>query len=147
MFGMFGSKKASNETNSYVSNVSHEEMYNKIGKGTVAEGTINSEGEIRLEGVIKGLLVCQSKVVIGPTGEAHGDVDCQVADISGKIVGTLKVKDILFLRSTAVIEGDVFTHKMVMEEGAVLDGNCSMKSFSSGSVSFDNNSKVEAKAS
>lgn len=56
---------------------------NIIGAGTVIEGEVKSNGDIRVDGVIKGSVTSKSKVVVGSTGSIEGDVTCQNADISG----------------------------------------------------------------
>ena len=92
---------------------------------------------LRIDGSLDGYLTSKSKVVIGESGVIKGDVICENADISGKIEGTLKVKEILYLKSTANLEGDVKTKKLVVDNGAVLNGSISMKM--EGEFSFDQN--------
>jgi cytoskeletal protein CcmA (bactofilin family) len=84
------------------------------------------EGNIQIEGLIKGTLTSKGKVVIGSAGVVEGDVLCQHAEISGKVNGKLKIADILFLKSSAKVDGDIQTGKLVMESGVQFNGNCSM---------------------
>lgn len=102
------------------------DAFNKISEGTVIEGEINSSGDIRIDGKVKGTLRSKSKVVIGTSGEVDGDISCHSADVHGFVTGKLKVRDILYLKSTARISGDILSKKLVIESGAVFDGNCSM---------------------
>ena len=99
---------------------------NLIGTGTFIEGEIKSEGDIRIDGKINGTITSQAKVVVGSTGQINGDMVCQNADISGKITGKLVVGEFLFLKSSAVIEGDITTNKLVVEAGAKFNGSCQM---------------------
>lgn len=99
---------------------------NIIGAGTVIEGEIKSNGDIRVDGTIKGSVTTKSKVVIGSTGSIEGDVTCQNADISGSIIGKTTVNEMLFLKANARINGDIQTGKLVVEVGASFTGNCSM---------------------
>ncbi len=155
MFGMFGTKKAVSATGNHMPNVqSQEEMYNKIGRGTLLEGTVTCEGEIRVEGEIDGLLVSKSKVVVGATGLIKGDIKCNIADISGHVKGKIQVSELLFLRSTAQIDGEIFTGKLVVEEGAAINGNCHMgskvansSSNTSGAAGKNEQAKVQKAAS
>lgn len=99
---------------------------NIIGAGTVIEGEIKSNGDIRIDGTIRGSVTSKAKVVVGSTGTIEGDVFCQNADISGVIKGKTTVMEMLFLKSPARINGDIQTGKLVVEVGASFTGNCSM---------------------
>jgi cytoskeletal protein CcmA (bactofilin family) len=103
-------------------------VINIIGAGTVIEGEIRSNGDVRIDGKIRGSVTSRAKVVIGATGDVEGDVVCQSADVSGSIKGKTTVTEMLFLKSTAKVNGDIFTGKLVVEIGASFSGNCSMGS-------------------
>ena len=115
--------------NKAVSTFQHElgsGSINIISSGTVIEGEIKSNGDIRIDGTIRGSVTSKSKVVVGSTGVVEGDVFCQSADISGVIVGKTTVVEMLFLKSHARINGDIHTGKLVVEVGASFTGNCNM---------------------
>jgi cytoskeletal protein CcmA (bactofilin family) len=99
---------------------------NLIGAGTVIEGEVRASGDIRVDGTIIGSVTSKAKVVIGATGNVTGDINCQNADISGAIKGKAIVNEMLFLKSTAKINGDIVTGKLVVEVGASFTGNCNM---------------------
>ncbi len=99
---------------------------NRINHGTELNGELISDGDIRVEGIIRGTLRCKSKVAIGQSGIVEGDIICKNADIEGKIHGDLEVNDTLILKSTAVVEGNIHTGKIVIENGARFNGVCSM---------------------
>ncbi len=99
---------------------------NIIGAGTIIEGEIKSNGDIRIDGTIRGSVTSKAKVVVGSTGIVDGDVHCQNADISGTVKGKITVMEMLFLKSAARINGDIQTGKLVVEVGASFTGNCSM---------------------
>lgn len=99
---------------------------NIIGNGTVIEGEISSNGDIRIDGIIRGSVTSKAKVVIGSTGQVEGDIVCQNADISGSVLGKTNVAEMLFLKSPARINGDIQTGKLIVEVGASFTGNCSM---------------------
>jgi cytoskeletal protein CcmA (bactofilin family) len=101
-------------------------ILNIIGAGTTVEGTISCDGDIRIEGHVKGTVNSKAKIVIGSTGSVEGDLYCDNADISGKIFGSVEAKDIVFLKSSAYLEGDITTTKFVVETGAKFNGNCRM---------------------
>ena len=64
---MFGSKKAV-ETNNNALTAPNSMALNSLVKGTIVEGTVSSESDIRIDGNIKGTLTCKAKVIVGPTG-------------------------------------------------------------------------------
>lgn len=99
---------------------------NLIGAGTVIEGDIRSNGDIRIDGSVFGHVYSKAKVVIGSTGTVEGDVNSQNADVSGTIKGKTNVSDLLFLKSSAKVIGDIITGKLVVEVGATFTGSCNM---------------------
>lgn len=99
---------------------------NIIRKGTTIKGDINCVGDIRIDGVLKGKLISEGKVVVGTTGSIEGEINCKNADISGTINAQLVVKELLLLKSTANIVGDIKTNKLSIEPGANFTGSCNM---------------------
>lgn len=69
---------------------------NIIGQGTSIQGEIVCDGDIRIDGMVKGTVTSKAKIVIGVTGSVDGDIICDNADISGKIFGTVEVDELLF---------------------------------------------------
>lgn len=99
---------------------------NLIGKGTTISGEVNSDGVIRLDGVIKGNLTTKAKLVIGESGAIYGDINCHNADISGKVEGKIIVKELLSIKAAATIKGELYTKQLTIEPGAIFDGTCDM---------------------
>lgn len=102
---------------------------NTISKDTSIDGNVETTGNLRIEGNVKGNIRARSKVVLGNSGQVEGQVYAQTADIEGTIKGTVQVEGMLTLKSTANIKGDIKTGKLVMEAGAIFDGKCKMGSF------------------
>ena len=99
---------------------------NQIFAGTTIKGDIQSTNDIRIDGIIIGTINCQGKVVLGKSGRIEGVVTCQTADISGEVKGNINVADLLALKATANLEGDIITGKLAIEPGANFTGTCSM---------------------
>jgi len=124
---MFGNSKKDNKNNkAFRPSANGSTSINTFGVGTIIEGEIKSEGDIRIDGKIIGVIYSKAKIVVGPEGVIEGDIFCQNADVQGYIRGKLEIKDLLFLKSTAKIDGDIFTSKLVVEKGAQFNGQCSM---------------------
>ena len=99
---------------------------NMIGSGTIITGDIQSKGDIRVDGRLKGSINTEGKVVLGANGTIEGDVICQDADISGTINAKITVSKLLSLKATARLNGDIVTSKLSIEPGAAFTGSCSM---------------------
>lgn len=99
---------------------------NVIGKGTVLEGNIETYGNLRVEGRVIGNVKSKSKVALGANSHVEGNIVSQNADIEGEVKGKLEISEVLVLKATAVIMGDISTGKLVVEPGAVFNGSCKM---------------------
>lgn len=97
-----------------------------ISSGVKVEGTLSSNGSIRLDGIIKGDINCEGNVTIGDHGEVSGKVNGSSITIGGKVDGTVNAKEKLVLESKADLKGDVFTKILVVEAGARFDGKSNM---------------------
>jgi cytoskeletal protein CcmA (bactofilin family) len=99
---------------------------NIIGIGTVITGDIQSKGDIRIDGTLKGAVKTTGKVVVGQSGTIDGDVECSSADIAGLLNAKITVAQLLSLKATAKLTGDLVTNKLAIEPGAAFTGHCSM---------------------
>lgn len=99
---------------------------NRIAKSTIINGEIQSEGDFRIDGVIEGDLITKGKVIIGETGNVKGFVSCTNMDIEGVFSGKLKVVQILNLKATAQVSGEVIMGSLNVETGATFMASCQM---------------------
>ncbi len=99
---------------------------NIIGKGTIVDGNIETFGNIRIEGKVKGSVKSKSKIALGQSSFVEGNIIAQNAEISGEVKGVVEVTDQLILRPSAVVEGDIVTNKLIVESGAKFNGGCKM---------------------
>lgn len=100
---------------------------NLVGTGTTIKGEIYSNGDIRIDGTIIGTVESKGKVVVGNTGIVEGDIICQNADFSGNIKAKVTVAELLTLKATAKLFGELITNKLAIEPGAVFTGSCTME--------------------
>ena len=119
---MFNSKSGSDSSKS----TSSSGMPNHINSDTVIEGSIKARGNLRIDGKLTGTLECQGRVVIGASGIIEGDIKCENAEIEGSLKANITVSDLLSLKSTAKVQGDIVTKKLAIEPGATFTGSCSM---------------------
>lgn len=99
---------------------------NLISNGTDISGDIKSTGDIRIDGTLTGNLNTKGKVVIGVTGKVNGEVLCKNSEVSGSVEGKIIVSQLLILKASSKIQGDIATSKLSIEPGAKFTGNCKM---------------------
>ena len=100
---------------------------NIVGKNTSLVGDINSEGDFRIDGKVEGNIKTSGRVVIDHEGSVDGTIECAHADIEGKFSGKLNVDQMLSLKATATISGEVVLGKLSVEPGATFNASCNMK--------------------
>lgn len=102
------------------------ERLNRVVEGSSVEGDLICESNLRIDGTVKGTVRTQARLVIGVNGYVEGDVLCKEGDVEGKVSGSLEASELIALKSTSRIDGDINTKKLSIEEGAVFTGKCSM---------------------
>lgn len=107
-------------------NETENSTINLISNGTEITGDIKSEGDIRIDGVLIGNLSTKGKVVIGSTGKVKGEVLCKNSEVCGEVDGKINVTQLLTLKISSRINGDIITEKLSIEPGARFTGNCNM---------------------
>ncbi len=99
---------------------------NLIANGTQVTGDIKSDSGIRIDGHLKGKMNIKGKVVIGNTGLVDGDINCKQIEVSGQVNGNIHAGELVNLKSSAKINGEIVTRKLAIEPGAVFTGTCRM---------------------
>lgn len=108
--------------------------FNRICVGTEIIGTINTTTDFRIDGYVEGSINCKGKIVVGEKARIKGDIISRNADVLGTVEGTLTVSELLSIKSTGVVTGNITTRKIAIEVGAQFTGNCHMTD----NVSTDN---------
>ncbi len=101
-------------------------LHNNIGSGTKISGNIETTESIRIDGEIEGNISSKGRVVIGPNGKIKGEVVCSNSEISGILEGKIKVSELLSLKASSKLFGEIFTKKLSIEPGAIFTGKCDM---------------------
>ncbi len=102
-----------------------------IGKDSILEGTMKVQGGVRIDGAVRGRISASEALAVGDSGTVEAELDAKTAVIGGKVFGNIFAQDKIELQSKAVVEGDITTKNLVVEEGAVFHGRCNMKDSSS----------------
>lgn len=109
--------------------VEHKEFgaVNNIAKGTQVQGNISTSGDCRIDGMVKGNVLSKAKIIIGQSGVVEGNIVCANIEIEGNVKAeSLTVSELISLKSTANLIGNISTGKIAIEPGAEFSGNCKM---------------------
>ncbi|RKY62881.1 MAG: polymer-forming cytoskeletal protein [Candidatus Latescibacterota bacterium] len=95
-----------------------------IGKGSEVEGRLSVQNSVRVDGRLKGELKCSGLLVIGEEGYVEANIQAKEVVVGGKVQGSVEASHKVVLQSSASVIGDLKTRLLVVEEGAVFQGNC-----------------------
>ncbi len=107
-------------------NVINPQVINLIAKGTIITGDIISDGDLRIDGEITGNLDTKGRLVIGSSGKIDGEIRCKSCEIAGTHNGKVFVAELLSLKASSSVSGDIVTGKLSIEPGAYFAGTCTM---------------------
>jgi cytoskeletal protein CcmA (bactofilin family) len=112
-------KSNSNEANGLMNTI--------IGKDTIITGTLDVKGALRVDGQVKGKIICSDCVTIGATGQVEADIEAQTSIVAGKVTGNIACSEKIELQAKCEMDGDLKAKSLVIEQGAVFCGACNMK--------------------
>lgn len=95
---------------------------NVIGKGTVIEGNITADGDLRIEGTVRGDVTTKTALLMAHGSMIEGNLVAQHAEIAGEVHGTVQATGLLVIKSTGTIDGDVITTNLNVEAGSAFTG-------------------------
>jgi len=114
-----------------------------ISTGTTLKGDINSNSDLRIDGTIIGNIRGNAKIIIGSSGVVEGDIEGNQADITGKVTGNIKMKDLLQLRGECNITGNLNAGKLQIEPTATFNGQCHMGTVAPSVKAFEMEEEAE----
>lgn len=121
-----------------------------ISAGTVLQGDLKSEADLRIDGTIHGNVSSGAKIIVGPSGFVEGTVQGAQADIAGKVVGNITVKDLAALRAKSTVQGNITALSLQIEAGAAFNGQSIMTATATAAtanvVQMKEEEKIHAKA-
>lgn len=122
-------KKTNTEYNMSKLNANNEgltQSINIISEGTKIKGDIIANGDIRIDGELLGNISAKGRLVIGPKGKIEGQILCNNIEISGYVKGKVTASELINMKSTSQIIGDIVTGKLSVEPGSIFSGSCVM---------------------
>ena len=97
-----------------------------LGKGAVVDGNIKVEHSLRVDGKVVGDVTSGDTLIVGAEGEIKGNVKVKNLVLGGRITGSVLSPGRTVLEARSELRGELKTGKLVIDEGAVFDGKCSM---------------------
>lgn len=98
-----------------------------IGHGTLAEGSIISESDVRIEGEYRGDIECKGDIVLGECGIARSNLKGRDIVISGQVFGDVMASGRLTITASGQVYGSVNAQSLLIQEGGVFNGSCQME--------------------
>jgi cytoskeletal protein CcmA (bactofilin family) len=97
-----------------------------IGQGAKLDGTVVAAGSLRIDGQVKGQINAEGDVMLSSSSQVEADIRSQNVSVAGRFRGSLIVKGKAELTRGGRVDGNVTCKTLVVEEGAILQGQCIM---------------------
>ena len=95
-----------------------------IGKSVVIKGELSGSEDLYLDGEVEGSIELRShSLTIGPNGRVRANINAKDVVIHGKVDGNVRGSERVELKKSAVLNGDVITQRIVIEDGAFFKGS------------------------
>jgi len=97
-----------------------------VGAGMTIRGDLETDGVVKVEGTVEGLVKATAQVLVAKGGVVHGDIETTEAVVGGKVNGAIRARDRVEVQAGAFVEGDVTTRRIAVAEGGTLNGQIRM---------------------
>jgi len=104
-----------------------EQAYTTLGEDTQFKGTLKFKNTLKIEGTFEGDIATDGYLIIGKTGRVKAEIKAGSSIVEGKVNGNITAKDVIDLRSTAELFGDIQASKLKIEEGVVYVGKADVQ--------------------
>ncbi len=97
-----------------------------IDQGSEFEGKLSFKDTVRIDGAFRGEISSENTLIVGESGEIEATIKSTVVVISGSVEGNIHAAEQIMLHKSARVQGDLHTPSIVIEEGAIFNGNLVM---------------------
>lgn len=97
-----------------------------LNEGAEFRGHVSVKGPILIHGRLEGDARCEDRIVVGRTGQVRGDLAARVVTVAGRVHGAVEASELVELRETGHLTGEIHAPRLVVQEGAVYDGTVQM---------------------
>lgn len=108
-----------------------------IGKKTIVEGTLIGNELLRIDGLVKGIVKSEGKIIVGNGGKVEGKIEANEIFVGGTIEGELFATEKVEANPTGRIYGDIHTKRLIVDDNAVFEGRCYMENNTSNAEAED----------
>jgi cytoskeletal protein CcmA (bactofilin family) len=126
-----------------VPTLSEPRLVGHLHKGSRITGQLAFEGSVRIDGSVEGEIRCLETLTIGEGAEVRARISSRVVIIRGKVEGNVTAKDRVELLTPGRLFGNVSTPRLIITEGVVFDGDCSMGAAKEGGVASSKSLNAE----
>src|SRR6266478_5471297 len=88
-----------------------------VAVGMTVRGDLESNGTVKVEGIVEGHVRARNQVLVAKGGAVHGDIDAREAVIGGAANGAIRAMERVEIQSGAVVNGDITTRRIAVAEG------------------------------
>ncbi|MCQ2055343.1 MAG: polymer-forming cytoskeletal protein [Fibrobacter sp.] len=106
--------------------VKGEQEITQIGSSVTIKGDITGKSDVRVAGKVNGSINIEGELIIERSGFVEGEIKTVNAVIAGSVKGNIDVSEKLILESNSQYVGNIKTKLLIIQEGAVFQGNCMM---------------------
>jgi cytoskeletal protein CcmA (bactofilin family) len=104
----------------------NEQEFTQIGRSVQVDGDITGKTDLRIAGKVYGNISIDGELILEKYAIVEGDVKCGAAILAGAIKGDVDCKTKLILQDNSKIVGNVKAEQLIINEGAIFQGNCDM---------------------
>ena len=106
--------------------VKREDLTAFIDEGTEIEGKYSFSGVVMLNGKLSGEIASSESLIVGEKGVIHASIRAASVVVSGEVVGNIVASDRIELRNASRVTGNLEAPVIVVDEGALFEGQCRM---------------------
>ncbi len=100
-----------------------------IGEGSQFFGRYKIDGNLRIDGKFEGEILLVDHLQIGPQGRAKTNIEAVSIVVEGIVIGNLSASTRILLLSTARVLGNIKTPELIIQDGVVLEGGCTISHY------------------
>ncbi len=98
-----------------------------IGSGVKLKGTLQSDGDISIDGELKGAIRTNGNLTIGPNAQIEANVSAQNVRVAGQLEGNIKSENETTIEGSGKVKGDIHTSLLSIQHGAIFSGQTNMR--------------------
>ena len=100
-----------------------------IGKSITIKGDLSGNEDLQIDGTVEGRIdLPNNQLTIGAEGRVKAEVHAKAVIVVGHVTGNLSAADRIQVEATGIVDGDVKAPRLVIQEGAMLNGGVEMSS-------------------